>query len=54
MDVTRAGSLPNEERIIERIAELNEYLSNFPDGLLADFARNEIAQLEKVQEEYFI
>lgn len=54
MDMTRMGSLPNEERLDERIEELNEYLSNFPDGIIADFARKELAQLEKMQEEWFV
>lgn len=47
-------SLPNEERILARIEVLLEYLSNFPDGLFADCARNELEQLENLQKDWFV
>lgn len=31
--------LPNEERIIDRIEQLREYLDNFPDGMCASAAK---------------
>ena len=46
--------LPDEERIIERIEQLREYLDNFPDGLCAAAAKNELLRLENIQEQYFI
>ena len=46
--------LPDEEKIIERIEQLREYLDNFPDGLCAAAAKNELQRLENIQEQYFI
>ena len=46
--------LPNEERIIDRIEQLREYLDNFPDGLGAAAARNELQRLENIQGQWFI
>lgn len=46
--------LPNEERIIDRIEQLREYLDNFPDGLCAAAVKNELQWLENIQEQWFI
>ena len=46
--------LPNEERIIDRMEQLHEYLTNFPDGLGAAAARNELQHLESIQKQWFI
>lgn len=46
--------LPNEERIIDRIEQLREYLDNFPDGLCAAASKNELLRLENIQEQWFI
>lgn len=39
--------LPNEERIIDRIEQLREYLDNFPDGLCAAAAKKRAATAGK-------
>ena len=46
--------LPNEERIIDRIEQLREYLDNFPDGMCASAAKNELQRPENIQEQWFI
>lgn len=46
--------LPDEEKIIERIEQLREYLNTFPYGLGAAAAINELQRLENIQEQYFI
>ena len=46
--------LPNEERIIDRIEQLREYLDNFPDGMCAEAAKNELQLLGNIQEQWFI
>ena len=46
--------LPNEEQLLSRLEELYEYLRNFPDGMMAAAARNEIEQLVQIQSEWFV
>lgn len=46
--------LPNEEQLLFRLEELREYLQNFPNGIMATAARNEIERLEKIQSEWFV
>lgn len=48
------GYVPNEERLIDRMEQLREYLHDFPDGLTADAARSELANLEQLHEEWFV
>lgn len=48
------GYIPDEERLIDRMEQLCEYLGNFPDGLGAAAARNELQRLENIQEQWFI
>ena len=48
------GYIPNEERLIDRMEQLREYLHDFPDGLTADAARSELANLEQLHEEWFV
>ena len=46
--------MPNNERIIDRIFELREYLDNIPDGVMSVTVKNELKRLEKICEEYGI
>lgn len=39
--------LPNEERIIDRIEQLREYLDNLPDGMCASAAKKRAATAGK-------
>lgn len=34
------------EKAFDRLEELEEYLSNFPDGIMADAARHEVEHLK--------
>ncbi len=54
MNHTYLGYIPNEERLIERMEQLREYLYNFPDGLIADAARNELTSLEQLHKDWFL
>lgn len=36
----------NEERILDRIEELDEYIANFPESKLVPIMQNEIAYLK--------
>ena len=47
-------AIPNEERLLDRIEELHEYLHNFPSGLIADAARYELTNLEQLHKEWFL
>lgn len=37
----------NPERLLDRAEELEQYLEDFPDGCVADAARNELAKIQK-------
>lgn len=37
----------NPERLLERAEELEQYLEDFPEGCVADAARNELAEIQK-------
>ena len=41
-------SFMNEEKLYNRLKELYEYITNFPEGIMADAARNEIEYLESL------
>lgn len=42
----------NPERLLDRSEELEQYLRDFPDGCVADAARNELAEIQKAIELY--
>ena len=44
--------MPNGERIAERLEELRQYLRDFPNGMLAKAARDEIEYLEQIASDY--
>ncbi len=46
--------MPNNERIVERIDELREYLEAFPTGPISDAARRELEHLKQTAQEYGI
>ena len=54
MNGEHLGDIPDEERLIDRMEQLREYLNNFPDCLGAAAARNELQRLENIQEQWFI
>ena len=54
MSRTYLGYIPNEERLSDRMEQLREYLNIFPDGLNAEAARNELAHLEQIYDEWFL
>lgn len=54
MNRTYLGYIPNEERLIDRMEQLREYLHTFPDGMMADAARSELANLERIHAEWFL
>ena len=37
----------NPERLLDRAEELEQYLEDFPEGCVADAARNELAKIQK-------
>ena len=37
----------NPERLLDRADELEQYLEDFPEGCVADAARNELAEIQK-------
>ena len=37
----------NPERLLDRAEELEQYLEDFPDGCVADAARNELEEIQK-------
>lgn len=46
--------MPNNEKIVDRIDELRDYLQDFPQGPIADAARHELEHLEQLAQEYGI
>lgn len=37
----------NPERLLDRAEELEQYLEDFPEGCVADAARNELEEIKK-------
>ena len=54
LTVREAETMPNNERILDRIDALCEYLQGFPQGPIADAARHELEHLEQLTQEYGI
>lgn len=46
------GQLPNGERVFDRIEQLTEYITNFPDSKLTPIFKKEIEMLEKTRKEF--
>ncbi len=46
------GYIPNGETIFDRIEELTEYISNFPESPLTPIFKKEIAELETIRKEF--